>query len=207
MPSLDPPIPPGMGSPSLSRRQVWIALVATTLLLLSVAGVWSWLAQVPSLPLQFEGSSILLGVLWGLGITAISQAIYRLWPAYQAVAKVYMTLVIEPLTWADVIWIGVLPGVTEEILFRGVALAALGTSPQMILLTSLVFGALHVLDLRFWTYGIWATGVGILMSISFVVTGNLLVPITAHMVTNILAGYTWKRHLVGRRSGPSPGSW
>lgn len=188
---------------SLSRRQVWVALGVTTLLLLGIAGIWGWLGQVPPLPLQLDVTAVVLGVSWGLGIAGISQVIYRLWPAYQAVAKVYMTMVIEPLTWGDVIWIGLLPGLTEEILFRGVALAALGTSPGMILLTSLVFGLLHVLDLRFWTYGIWATLVGILMAISFVVTGNLVVPILAHMVTNILAGYSWKLHLLETRSGRS----
>ncbi len=38
------------------------------------------------------------------------------------------------------------------------------------------------------------------MAISFVVTGNLVVPIVAHMVTNILAGYSWKLHLLEIRS-------
>lgn len=198
---IDPsPSPHGLHPPTLSRRQVWVALVVTTVLLLGIAGIWGWLGQVPPLTLHLDVTAVLLGVAWGLGIAGISQVIYRLWPAYQAVAKVYMTMVIEPLTWGDVVWIGLLPGLTEEILFRGVALAALGTSPAMIVLTSLVFGVLHVLDLRFWTYGIWATLVGILMAISFVTTGNLVVPIVAHMVTNILAGYSWKLHLLETRS-------
>lgn len=189
---------PHLPLPPLSRRQVWSALVMTTLILLGVAGSWAWLGQLDRIPLRFEGLSLLWGVVWGLGIAVISQGIYRLWPAYRQVARAYMTMVIEPLTWTDVIWIGLLPGLTEELLFRGVALAALGTSPEIILFTSVIFGVLHVLDLRFWPYGVWATLVGLLMAISFVVTGNLLVPILAHMLTNILAGYSWKLQMLDR---------
>lgn len=191
---------PESRSPSFSRQQIWFALIVTTSVLLGLAALWGWLGQIESLPLRFDGRAVGIGIAWGLAVVGISHGVYRIWPAYRAVAQTYMNLVIEPLTWADIVWIGVLPGIAEEILFRGVALAALGTTPAMILLTSIVFGLLHVLDLRFWPYGIWATIVGIAMAIGFVLTDNMLVPILAHMVTNILAGYSWKLQLRETRS-------
>ena len=55
-----------------------------------------------------------------------SSIIYRLWPAYRQSADVYLALVLKPLILMDLIWLGLLPGLSEELLFRGVMLPALG---------------------------------------------------------------------------------
>jgi membrane protease YdiL (CAAX protease family) len=39
---------------------------------------------------------------------------------------------------------------------------------------------------------IWATIVGMILAYSALLTGNLLVPIVAHMITNWISSYFWK---------------
>ncbi len=176
----------------LSRSQVLTAMVLTAALLLSVSAVWAWLGSVAGIPLQVSWLALGQGILVGLGLTGLSAGVYRLWPAYRRAAEHYMRLVLTPLAWPDMILLGVLPGLAEEVLFRGVALAALGVTPLSVGLTSLIFGILHILDRRFWPYGVWATVIGVLMALSFIVTHNLGVAIVAHTLTNIIAGCSWK---------------
>jgi len=43
-----------------------------------------------------------------------------------------------------------------------------------------------------WPYVIWATLVGLALGYSALATGNLLVPILAHILTNLVSSFTWK---------------
>jgi membrane protease YdiL (CAAX protease family) len=43
-----------------------------------------------------------------------------------------------------------------------------------------------------WSYVVWASIVGVALGYSVLLTGNLLVPIVAHVSTNMVAGYIWK---------------
>ena len=99
------------------------------------------------------------------------------------------------MLWPDLIWVGLLPGLSEELLFRGVMLPAIGLNITGIIVSSLCFGVLHISGLQHWPYVVWATAVGILLAYSALLTGNLLVPIVAHIFTNLVASYFWKlRH-------------
>ncbi|HBY76884.1 MAG TPA: CPBP family intramembrane metalloprotease, partial [Cyanobacteria bacterium UBA11148] len=92
----------------------------------------------------------------------------------------------------DIIWLGLLPGMSEELLFRGVMLPAVGLNPVGVLASSLVFGILHLSGPQQWPYVVWATIVGLLLGFSALITGNLLVPIVAHVVTNWVSSCLWK---------------
>ena len=87
---------------------------------------------------------------------------------------------------------GLLPGLSEELLFRGVMLPAIGMNMGGIVLSSLCFGVLHLSGLQQWPYVVWATLVGFLLGLSALETGNLLVPILAHIVTNLISSLAWK---------------
>jgi hypothetical protein len=39
---------------------------------------------------------------------------------------------------------------------------------------------------------VWASIVGLLLGFSALATGNLLVPIVAHVATNLISSYLWK---------------
>jgi hypothetical protein len=89
-------------------------------------------------------------------------------------------------------WLGLLPGLSEELLFRGVMLPAFGRNWEGIIISSICFGALHLSGWQQWPYMIWAIMIGGVLGFSAVWSGNLLVPIVAHILTNIISAAIWK---------------
>lgn len=176
----------------LTRTQVLIAMGVTAVILLFIAKLWLHLGSVKLLPLQGTPQALLLGLAIALGITCASSLVYRLWPGYRQSADFYLEMVLKPLVLPDLIWLGLLPGMSEELLFRGVMLPAIGLNTTGVLTTSLLFGVLHLSGRQQWPYVVWASVVGLLLGFSAVATGNLLVPIVAHIVTNLLSSYLWK---------------
>jgi len=124
----------------LSRNQILIFMGITAIFLLAIAKIWQKLGGVQLLSINFSTQAL----LWSLGlagvITLTSGIIYRLWPAYRRSADIYLELVIKPLIWVDLIWLGLLPGLSEELLFRGVMLPALGLNLTAVFITSILFG-------------------------------------------------------------------
>lgn len=176
----------------LTRTSVLIAMGVTAVVLLIIAKLWQTVGSVPLLPIQLSVEDFFWGVGLSLAITAASGGLYRLWPAYRRSANYYLELVLKPLVWPDYIWLGLLPGLSEELLFRGVMLPALGANTLSVLVSSLLFGILHLSGNKQWPYAIWATAIGLALGFSAIATGNLLVPIVAHVMTNFLSGCLWK---------------
>ena len=72
-------------------------------------------------------------------------------------------------------------------------LPALGLDYAAVVISSLSFGILHLSSPQQWPYMIWATCIGLILGSSALMTGNLLVPLIAHMTTNWVSAYFWKR--------------
>lgn len=176
----------------LTRVQVLAAMGLTAVVLLFIAKIWLLLDSVVLLPIDWRGLALPLGVGLGVGITIASGIVYRLWEAYRKSADFYLTFILKPLVWTDLIWLGLLPGLSEELLFRGVMLPALGLNMTGVLVSSLCFGVLHLSGAEQWPYVVWATVVGFLLGFSALETGNLLVPIVAHVTTNFISSCMWK---------------
>jgi hypothetical protein len=176
----------------LTRTQVLIAMGVTAVVLLVIAKLWLHLGSVTLLSLKATPEALLIGLGIAVAITVASSLVYRLWPAYRQSADFYLQLVLKPLVLPDLIWLGLLPGMSEELLFRGVMLPAVGLNPTGLVATSLLFGVLHLSGPQQWPYVVWASAVGFLLGYSALATGNLLVPIVAHVVTNLLSSYLWK---------------
>lgn len=186
-------IPPKPGIEPLSRVQILIAMGVTAVVLLIVSRLWLMLdSSANMLTLTWSITALLEGVGIGLGISLASSIVYRLWQAYRESADFYLALVITPLTLPDLIWLGLLPGMSEELLFRGVMLPALGMSWFGLAVSSLCFGVLHFSGEQHWSYVIWATIIGFVLGFSAIETQNLLVPIVAHITTNLLSSCLWK---------------
>lgn len=177
----------------LTRIQVLVVMGVTALILLIIAQLWQKLGSIAIVPLEIN----LKGILMGLGISAIiiltSSIIYRIWPAYRESAKLYLELILKPLVLPDLIWLGLLPGLSEELLFRGVMLPALGFDLAAVVFSSILFGLLHLSGAQQWPYAVWATIVGFILGYSVYITGNLIVPITAHVMTNFVSSLLWKK--------------
>jgi len=164
----------------------------TAILLLGISKLWQKLGSVELLPLVFDTNALIWGLGLAAGITVASSIIYRLWPAYRESANIYLNMVIRPLLWPDLIWLGLLPGLSEELLFRGVMLPALGLNLTAVIISSLLFGILHLSGAGQWPYVVWATIVGFSLGYVALITGNLLIPIAAHIITNLVSSCLWK---------------
>ena len=178
---------------TLTRIQILTAMGVTAVVLLIVSRLWLLFDPTEMMPLAWaEGRSLLVGVALGLGITAASAIAYRVWAAYRQSADFYLAMVIKPLNWIDLIWLGLLPGMSEELLFRGVMLPAIGLTWFGILISSACFGVMHFSGSQHVSYVIWATIIGGVLGYSAVATGSLLVPIAAHVTTNLVSACLWK---------------
>ena len=165
----------------------------TAIVLLVISQLWLFLDRSAELlPLDFSVGSLAQGVGLGLGITIASGIIYRLWIGYRISADYYLELVLKPLALPDLIWLGLLPGMSEELLFRGVMLPAIGLNWFGVFISSLCFGVLHFSGSQQWAYVIWATIVGGILGWCALETGNLLIPIVAHITANFISGCVWK---------------
>ncbi|QYX32853.1 CPBP family intramembrane glutamic endopeptidase [Sphaerospermopsis torques-reginae] len=178
--------------PELSRTQVLVAMGATAIILWIVAKLWLRFGNVALFKLYWEPKDLFWGLGLGLFITIFSGLAYRFSPPYRKSADYYLEMVIKPLALPDLLWLGLLPGLSEELLFRGVMLPALGADHVAVIVSSLCFGVLHLSGAEQWPYVIWATIIGIILAYSALLSGNLLVPIMAHIVTNLLSSYLWK---------------
>ncbi len=182
-------------SEPMSRTQVLIAMAVTATVLFGIAKLWLYWGEIQLRPLTWTIADLGLGIALGLGLTGLSAIVYQVWADYRASADFYLTMVLKPLAVPDVIWLGILPGLSEELLFRGVMLLAIGLDSIGIVLSSLCFGILHMTNIQQWPYAIWATFIGILLAFTMVETGNLLIPIVAHITTNLVSGLAWKLRL------------
>jgi hypothetical protein len=176
----------------LSRMQVLALIGVTALVLLLIARLWLLIDPQSFLPITWSTQAVLLGAGLAGVITALSAVVYRLWPSYRHSADLYLNFVLSPLALPDLIWLGLLPGLSEEYLFRGVLLPAIGFNAVGVVLSSFLFGVLHMAGRQHWPYAVWATVVGLLLGFSALLTGNLLVPIAAHVITNLVSSVTWK---------------
>ncbi len=183
---------------SLGRLELLVAIAATAMILMLVARVWLFFEPL-RFPVSLDWQDAGIGAGIGLSISAVSALVYRLWPAYQRSADFYLAFVLAPLIPLDSIWLGLLPGMSEELLFRGVMLPAIGLNATGLVVSSLCFGVLHMSNRGQWPYAIWASAVGLVLGGSALVTGNLLVPVVAHVVTNFVSSLSWQlRHSHGR---------
>ena len=183
----------------LNRTQILGVTGVTAIILLFISKLFLLLPRllpdwgpISLLPVKFNTQACLYGAALAVLIIVASGVIYRLWPAYRESADAYLAFVIEPLVWPDLIWLGLLPGLSEELLFRGVILAALGLGGIAVVVSSCIFGVLHLSNAQQWPYVIWATTVGLALGFSAITTGNLLVPIIAHVLTNLVSSALWK---------------
>ena len=178
--------------PYLSRTQVLVAIGVTAIFLWIVAKLWLRFGNFYLMSWHLEESQLLIGVALGLIITIFSSLAYHFWESYRQSADYYLNIVLKPLVLPDLIWVALLPGLSEELLFRGVMLPALGLNHLAAIVSSVCFGVLHLSDSHQWSYVIWATIVGLVLSYSAIISGNLLIPIVAHIITNLLSSCIWK---------------
>ncbi|MCS7029959.1 MAG: CPBP family intramembrane metalloprotease [Gloeomargarita sp. SKYG116] len=179
-------------SPRLTRLEILAAMGLTAVGLLLVARLWQFFDPLAQFPWVWRVEDVGWGMALGLTITGLSRVMHWLWPSYRACSEDYMSLVLTPLAWPDLLWLTLLPALSEELLFRGVILPALQPPWLGLLVSSLCFGILHMGGWRQWPYGLWATVIGLALGGVVLWRDNLLVAVVAHGVTNGLSAALWK---------------
>lgn len=83
------------------------------------------------------------------------------------------------------------PGISEELLFRGALIPALFTDWRGVVISGIVFGALHNTGGRNVAFAAWASAVGCLYGFAFLLTEDVYVPIFAHSCANLFSAMYW----------------
>lgn len=124
-------------------------------------------------------ADLLLGALLGAGFAAVAWGLFGRIRALRRIERRLVALLDMPaLRPHHALIFGLLAGVPEEILFRGALQPTLG-----LLVTSLVFGALHAVTLAYFVY---AGVAGMLLGALALWRGALWAPIAAHTVIDVI---------------------
>ncbi|MDZ7799898.1 MAG: CPBP family intramembrane glutamic endopeptidase [Trueperaceae bacterium] len=183
-------------------RQAWTLLAfAPSLLGGVVAAVWWSLAPptlTPRMPLL---PSLALGAATGLALLAAAAGLERVLPSFRWASRVMERALARlapsrPMAAS----LALATSLGEELLFRGMLLAHLGLVVQAVL-----FGALHPLGRRGWSYPVFAALAGLAFGALVLATGRLLPAIVAHLIVNatgLLLGRGGRRRPPRRRVSP-----
>jgi uncharacterized protein len=140
--------------------------------------------------LLLDGNGLILSLTTGVVAAIVVAGVSRSFFATFArdLTREFFAPVFRGLAIRNVVALAVLPGLGEELLFRGVLQIAIGLLPAAI-----IFGILHSgFSRRLLPYGIWATVVGALLGSIYLWTGNLWGSIVAHAIINA-SGALWLR--------------
>jgi membrane protease YdiL (CAAX protease family) len=120
-----------------------------------------------------------LGLGCGLGVVALSALLTRATSWGDALARA-LAETLGGLGLADALLLAFASGLGEELFFRGALQPRVG-----LIAASLLFGIVHFIPRReFLPWTGFAIACGFMLGVLFAATGNLVAPVTAHVVIN-----------------------
>ncbi|KAK7369287.1 hypothetical protein VNO80_11323 [Phaseolus coccineus] len=161
----------------------------------------SHVASVEGLPVLDCSTEVSFGFeFWHLElitglVVLISSCRYLLlktWPNFAESSEAANKQVLSSLQPLDYIVVAFLPGISEELLFRGAILPLLGTNWNSIGIAALIFGVLHLGNGRKFSFAIWATFVGLAYGYATILSSSIMVPMASHAVNNLIGGLLWQ---------------
>ncbi|GAQ79395.1 hypothetical protein KFL_000290450 [Klebsormidium nitens] len=152
------------------------------------------------LPVAFDLQDILPTVAIIGGVSAVRWLLLATWKEFRESSEASNRQLLTSLELPDVFLLGLLPGLSEELLFRGFLVPAVSPDWKGAVVAGAVFGVLHISGGRNVAFGAWASAVGVVYGLGALSTQNLAVPVVAHILNNIVAGIAWKL----RHARPSP---
>ncbi|KAL0048712.1 hypothetical protein WJX82_009409 [Trebouxia sp. C0006] len=126
-------------------------------------------------------------------VTGARLALLAIWSDFAEASDTSNQQVLTPLTRADLIWLSCLPGISEELLFRGALIPATFADWRGAVISAIIFGVLHNNGGRNWAFAAWASAVGLLYGTAFLSTQDLLVPAGTHCIANYASATLWLR--------------
>jgi uncharacterized protein len=122
------------------------------------------------------------------------------WPDFKSSSDRSNAQVLGNLTPLDLLWVAVLPGISEELLFRGALIPVISPDIKGAIISGVVFGSLHVNGGRGTAFATWSTAIGVVYGGLFLSTGCVWAAVVAHCLSNIVSGGIW---ILTNRSGSS----
>ncbi|CAL5077764.1 unnamed protein product [Urochloa decumbens] len=128
-------------------------------------------------------------------VIVISSSRYILlqtWSDFRDSSEAANTQILTSLEPLDYIVVACLPGISEELLFRGALMPILGLNWISALIIGTIFGVLHLGNGRKYSFAIWATFVGFSYGIGTIASSSVIVPMVSHSINNIIGGLLWR---------------
>ncbi|OMO81495.1 CAAX amino terminal protease [Corchorus olitorius] len=116
----------------------------------------------------------------------------KTWPNFAESSEAANQQVLSSLQPYDYLVVAFLPGMSEELLFRGALLPIFGFDWKSVLVVASLFGALHLGNGRKYSFAVWATFVGIVYGYATLVSSSLIVPMASHALNNLVGGILWR---------------
>ncbi|XP_013677389.2 uncharacterized protein LOC106381989 [Brassica napus] len=161
----------------------------------------SHVASTEGLPIPDCSADIPFGFeTWHLGLIAgtvvlISSSRFLLlksWPDFADSSEAANQQILTSLEPLDYLVVASLPGISEEMLFRGGLMPLFGTGWVSIVGVGLIFGLLHLGSGRKYSFAAWASVVGIVYGYAAVLSSSLVVPMASHALNNLVGGLLWR---------------
>ncbi|KAI4336637.1 hypothetical protein L6164_015137 [Bauhinia variegata] len=116
----------------------------------------------------------------------------KTWPDFAESSEAANRQVLTSLQPLDYIVVAFLPGISEELLFRGALLPLFGVNWKSIGAVALLFGVLHLGSGRKYSFAIWATFVGLVYGYATMLSSSIVVPMASHALNNLIGGVLWR---------------
>ncbi|XP_016478406.2 uncharacterized protein LOC107799772 isoform X2 [Nicotiana tabacum] len=144
------------------------------------------------IPLTFQMWHVELITGLVILVSSCRYLLLKIWPDFAESSEAANSQVLSSLEPLDYIVVSLLPGISEELLFRGALLPLFGISWQSVVAVASIFGILHLGSGRKYSFAVWATFVGIAYGYATILSSTLLVPMAAHAVNNLVGGIIWR---------------
>ena len=172
-------------------RLVLLAVVFECSLALAAVAV-GWLFDFdPLATLDWTWQAVGWGIVGALPLVPIMVwCCHSRWSACRAITHMVRRVLVpyfSQCTWLDLALVSIAAGIGEEVLFRGLIQAAVTswTWPWLgLIVASLIFGLAHCITPG---YVVFATAFGVYVGALWIWSGNLLLPIVAHSMYDLLA--------------------
>ncbi|KAL1366039.1 hypothetical protein HN51_013953 [Arachis hypogaea] len=161
----------------------------------------SHVASAEGLPILDCSSQVSFGFeMWHLELITglvvfISSSRYLLlntWTDFADSSQAANLQVLSSLQPLDYMFVAFLPGISEELLFRGAILPLFGMNLNGVGVAALIFGVLHLGNGRKSSFAIWATFVGLAYGYATILSSSLVVPMASHALNNLIGGLLWR---------------
>ncbi|KAL3337336.1 hypothetical protein AABB24_029810 [Solanum stoloniferum] len=125
-------------------------------------------------------------------VSSCRYLLLKIWPDFAESSEAANSQVLSSLEPLDYIVVSLLPGISEELLFRGALLPLFGINWLSVVATASIFGILHLGSGRKYSFAVWATFVGIVYGYATILSSTVVVPMAAHAVNNLVGGIIWR---------------